>query len=144
MESARNCSHPSLPEGGSTNTVQASSTGAFSKTSSLAVSSVRTKTWEFEKLMCSQTSHAGKTTCCQTVLTPRLALSRLSKSAPQTCPQRDQDCALLTFTKDVLSLWCSQQGQSRRFRTQPCYSGRCFHARLSKMSWLGYKRQQSA
>ena len=38
-----------------------------------------------------------------TVLTTRLALAKLSKSAPRTCPQRDQDCALLMFTKTFCS-----------------------------------------
>ena len=54
MESARNCSLPSLPARNTTNTVLASFTETSSKTSALAVSPVRTTTWEFEKLMCSQ------------------------------------------------------------------------------------------
>ena len=45
-----------------------------------------------------------------TVVTTRLALAKLSKSAPRTCPQRDQDCALLTFTK---KMFCSFDAPSK-------------------------------
>ena len=80
-----------------------------------------------------EASHAGQlhgelilamtTWCCQLFDHSIGAVKIVEKRARNVSSTRSKTVLLLTFTKDE---------QGGRFRTQPWYSGRCYHARLSK------------
>ena len=74
----------------------------------------------------------------------RLALARLSKSAPQTCPQRDQRlCAAHAHKRCSVALMPPTKSTGWAFPHTTLVLRQVFPRTPFKMSFLGFKRQQS-